>query len=197
MGCFSGGVAVKRFFSGLLANRLLAGILVSGLLHVILFGVAMGIILWGEAHAVYRMDVDMNSAPLLTLKAKPTPLPETWILAQKAVATPPPKVQPTPTPEPEGAVAASREPSWVGGMIGEDDYPMAMRKEKKEGRVIAELLIDVTGSVRSVSILQGADPAFNAVVLEKLKDARFRPALDKSGQPMNCRVRLPIAFKLN
>lgn len=51
--------------------------------------------------------------------------------------------------------------------------------------------------MRSVSILQGASPEFDAVVLDKLKDARFQPALDKSGQPMNCRVRLPISFKLN
>lgn len=140
---FSSSTTVNRFLGGLLANRLFSGILASVLLHATLFGGAMGIILWGEAHAVYRMDVDMNNAPLLTLKAKPTPLPETWVLAQKGAPTPPPKVQPTPTPEPEGAVAASREPSWVGGMIGADDYPMEMRKEKKEGRVIAELLIDI------------------------------------------------------
>ncbi len=90
----------------------------------------------------------------------------------------------------------SRQPSWVGGLISQDDYPMEMRKQKKEGRVIVELLIDVEGYVKSVSIVQGADPAFNEVVLQKLKDARFRPALDQTGQPINCRVRLPIGFKL-
>lgn len=169
---------------------------VSCLLHLTLFGAAMGLIAWGEAHADYRADIDMSNTPLLTLEAKPTPSLETWIQAKKGKA-PKVVVQPTATPDTGGAVVASRQPSWEGGMITEDDYPVAMRREKKEGRVIVELLIDIGGYVKSVSILQGSTPEFNEVCVAKLKEARFRPALDKTGQPMNCRVRLPIAFKLN
>lgn len=187
---------MERLFKWLRENRLSGGMLISTIFHLSVFGVAMGIIAWGEAHAEFRMDVEQSSAPLLTLVAKLPPPPEPWVLAKKG-KSPPPPVQPTPTPEPEGAVTASRQPSWVGGMIGEEDYPVQMRKERKEGRVIAELLIDVAGYVRAVSIMQGADPSFDAVVLEKLKTARFQPALDKYGQPMNCRVRIPISFKLN
>src|SRR5581483_5115974 len=119
-----------------------------------------------------------------------------WILAKKGKAPPPP-VEPSPTPSPEPSTAVvSRLPSWQSGLIEEEDYPMEMRKEKKEGRVIVEMLVDVGGNVKGVSIVQGADPAFNDVVLDKLKDAKFRPALDKTGRPINCRVRVPIAFKL-
>jgi TonB family protein len=187
---------VNRLLGEVLANRLFRGMLVSGLLHAGLFGVALGVIAWGEAHAEYRVDIDQSNVPLLTVDARPTPLPEVWVMAKKGKA-PPPRVKPTPTPEVAAVVVASRQPSWVGGLIDEDDYPTEMRKEKKEGRVIVELLINIEGKVDQVTILQGADPAFNAVVLEKLKDARFQPALDKTGQPMNCRVRLPISFKLN
>ena len=172
--------------------------LVSGLVHVALYGTALGIIIWNEAHAEFRTNIDQSNAPLLTLETHPPPPPEPWVLAKKVAPQPTPLVQRTPTPEPEAvAVVASRLPSWTGGVMSEEDYPVEMRKEKKEGRVIAEVLIDVGGSVRSVSIVQGADPQFNDLVMEKLKDAKFRPALDKAGQPINCRVRIPINFKLD
>ena len=187
---------MRRFLGEVLRDHLVRGLLISGLLHAGLFGAALGVIAWGEAHAEYRVDIDQSNVPLLTVDARPTPLPEIWVMAKKGKA-PPVVAQPTPTPEVAAVVVASRQPSWVGGLIDEDDYPLEMRKEKKEGRVIVELLINIEGKVDQVTILQGADPAFNAVVLEKLKDARFQPALDKTGQPMNCRVRLPINFKLN
>ncbi len=51
-------------------------------------------------------------------------------------------------PHPEAAapyVVATRQPSLVGGFIDENDYPTEMRKQKKEGRVIVELLINIEG----------------------------------------------------
>lgn len=192
---FFRAVLTKPFWVTLWANRLYRGILISGFLHLSLFGGALGVIAWGEAHAEYKATIDLSATPLLSVASQAVPPPpETWILGKKSKHPPP--VQPAPTPE-VAAQVASRQPSWVGGMIDEGDYPMEMRKQKKEGKVIVELLINVAGKVDGVSILQGADPAFNQVVLEKLKDARFQPALDKSGQPMNCRVRLPISFKLD
>ena len=168
---------------------------VSMIIHLSLFGAAMGIIAWEEAHAQFWTNLDQSNAPLLTLESRPVTPPELWILAKKGKA-PPVQVRTTPTPEPEASALVSRQPTWESGMIEEEDYPLEMRKQKKEGRVIVELLIDVLGNVKRVTLLQGADPAFDQVVLEKLKDSKFRPALDKKGQPMNCRVRVPIAFKL-
>jgi TonB family protein len=191
---------MNRAFEEFLANRLYRGILFSFLLHASIFGIAMGLIAWGEAHAEYKTNIDLSATPLLTLsnKVTPPPPPEPWVLAKKGKAPPPPLVKPTPTPEPASPyIVASRQPSLVGGFIDENDYPTEMRKQKKEGRVIVELLINIEGRVDKVTILQGADPAFNQVVLDRLKDARFRPALDKLGEPINCRVRLPISFKLD
>ncbi len=188
---------MNHAFEEILANRLYRGIFFSFFLHAAIFGVAMGIIAWGEAHAEYKTNIDLRATPLLTLQNKlAPPPPETWILAKKG-KVPPPLIKPKPTPEAAPMVAASRQPSLVGGFIDQNDYPMEMRKQKREGRVIVELLINIEGKVDQVTILQGADPAFNQVVLDKLKDARFRPALDKMGEPINCRVRLPVAFKLN
>src|ERR1700722_6070793 len=113
---------MNRLLGEVTANRLFRGMLVSGLLHAGLFGMALGVIAWGEAHAEYRMDVDQSNVPLLTVDARPTPLPEIWVEAKKGKA-PPPLVQPTPTPETAAVVVASRQPSWVGGLIDQDDYP--------------------------------------------------------------------------
>lgn len=187
---------MAAFPKALWPDRLSGGMAISTILHLSLFGIAVGIIAWEEAHAEFRANLDMTNAPLLTLEARPVTPPEPWILAKKG-KSPPPPVEPSPTPSPEPSTAAvSRLPSWQSGLIEEEDYPVEMRKEKKEGRVIVEMLIDVGGNVKGVSIIQGADPAFNDVVLDKLKDAKFRPALDKTGRPINCRVRVPIAFKL-
>ncbi len=178
-------------------DRLSGGMALSTVIHLSFFGIAVGIIAWQEAHAEFRANLDMTNAPLLTLETRPVTPPEPWILAKKGKAPPQP-LKPSPTPSPEPSTAAvSRLPSWQSGLIEEEDYPMEMRKQKKEGRVIVEMLISVAGEVRGVSIIQGADPAFNQVVLDKLKDAKFRPALDKSGSPINCRVRVPINFKLD
>jgi TonB family protein len=173
------------------------GLLASVLLHLAVYGTAFGIIAWNEAHAEFRTNIDQSNAPLLTLETHPPPPPEPWVIAKKVAPQPTPLVQPTPTPEEAMAVVASRLPSWTGGIITEGDYPVEMRKEKKEGRVIVEVLIDVTGQVKSVNIVRGGGPQFDQVVLDKLKGARFRPALDKLGQPINCRVRIPISFKLD
>jgi TonB family protein len=198
MNRYFSNIEMNRAFEEILAKPLYRGILFSFLLHAGIFGAALGIIAWGEAHAEYRTDVDLQATPLLTLQSKLVPPPpEPWIVAQKSKAPPPLKVIPTPTPEEAPMAVASRQPSLVGGFIDENDYPVEMRKQKKEGRVIVELLINIEGKVDKVTILQGADPAFNQVVLDRLKDARFRPALDKKGEPMNCRVRLPVSFKLN
>ncbi len=186
---------MAAFPKALRPDRLPGGMAISTIFHLTLFGIAVGIIAWEEAHAEFRANLDMTNAPLLTLETRPVTPPEPWILAKKGKAPPVP-VESTPTPEPSAA-SVSRLPSWQSGLIEEEDYPMEMRKQKKEGRVIVEMLINVAGEVRGVSIIQGADPAFNQVVLDKLKDAKFRPALDKSGSPINCRVRVPINFKLD
>ena len=192
------GLPANSLFNRIRVNPLYGGILASFLLHGAIFGIALGVIAWSEAHAEYRTDIDLKATPLLSLQSNSVPPPpETWVQAKKSKAPPPPLATPTPIPEAAPMMVASRQPSLVGGFIDENDYPVEMRKQKKEGRVIVELLINIEGKVDKVTILQGDDPAFNAVVLEKLKDARFRPAQDKKGEPINCRVRLPISFKLD
>ncbi len=95
------------------------------------------------------------------------------------------------------AAAASRRPDWVDGLITEDDYPAQLRSAGKEGRVVVDVLIDATGAVRGVELVQGSEAAFNDLVLSRLKASHFRPAYDQNGNATPCRLRLPITFQLH
>jgi protein TonB len=87
-------------------------------------------------------------------------------------------------------------PRWVANLIGPDDYPRAARRKGKDGQVLLSVFIDETGRVRDVRLMQGADEALNEVALRKVREARFTPAYDEKGEPVACKVTLPIRFHL-
>lgn len=207
--------AIKRW---VLLNSLLA----SALLHGVLFGGALGYIRWKETRENF-MEIDLRGQSLLARPANTqggsraaTP-PQPWVMATGSRQVAPPKavdlsataqVQeeagpacPPPCPDNAGdwtpASALSRKPSWSAGLITDDDYPRDLRRAGKEGKVVVDVLIDASGAVRGVSVVQGSESAFNDLVVEKLKKSRFRPAYDNNGEPVACKLRLPIQFELN
>jgi protein TonB len=91
---------------------------------------------------------------------------------------------------------ATRKPRWIKNFITPRDYPMVARQNGKDGRVLLTVLIDATGAVRDVRLLQGSYDALNEVALRKVKEALFSPAYDASGKPVSCKVTLPIRFEL-
>jgi protein TonB len=91
---------------------------------------------------------------------------------------------------------AARKPKWIGNLITERDYPPVARAQEKDGRVLLSVLIDANGKVQDVRLLQGAYDTLNNVALEKLRAATFTPAYDANGNPVACKVILPIKFAL-
>lgn len=87
-------------------------------------------------------------------------------------------------------------PRWVDNLITPRDYPRSARREGKDGRVLLSVFIDAAGRVRDVRLLQGADEALNEVVLRKVREAVFTPAYNREGEPVACKVTLPIRFHL-
>jgi len=75
-------------------------------------------------------------------------------------------------------------------------YPHAMRKAGIEGVVIIELGINSRGKIAYGKIVQSLGREFDRVVIEWAKRITFWPALDPDRKPINCRIRLPIRFKL-
>lgn len=94
------------------------------------------------------------------------------------------------------AEEAARKPRWVGNFITSRDYPLMARQEGKDGRVVLSVLIDNTGKVRDVRLLQGGYEALNEVALRKVKNAIFSPAYNHGGKAVSCKVTLPIRFEL-
>jgi protein TonB len=82
-------------------------------------------------------------------------------------------------------------------MLSEDDYPSELKRRGVEGKVVVEVLIDASGTVRGVTLVQGSEAGFNDLVLSRLKESKFRPAYDSDGNPVACRLRLPLAFRLS
>jgi protein TonB len=204
-------------------KRLFGGFFVSCLAHAALFGGSFGWIAWERAHTPRSIDIDLSGSSLLLRprnagsQAHTAAPPEPWVLAMKGQAAPRPPAQvpsavpapaaeeagpvcPPPCPENAGdwmpAAAASRRPEWDEGMITEDDYPASLKSKGVEGRIVVEVLIDAAGHVKGVTLEQGAAPEFNQLVLDRLKQSKFRPAYDQNGNAVACRLRLPLAFKL-
>ncbi len=202
-------------------RRLAKGFLLSAMLHAALFGGALAFIAWRDAQA-HSIDIDLSGSSLLMRpnnpggKSRLPRPPQPWILASGKRHAPPPKAElltqtaqveeeesvPCPAPCPENAgdwmpaAATSRRPNWVEGLITEDDYPRDLRRQGKQGKVVVDVLIDATGAVRGVSLVQASDPQFNDLVLERLKQSRFRPAYNNEGNAVACRLRMPIVFEL-
>ncbi|MFY9270759.1 MAG: energy transducer TonB [Candidatus Manganitrophaceae bacterium] len=94
------------------------------------------------------------------------------------------------------ASQVAQPPRWIGNLMTPRDYPPAARRKGKDGRVVMSVFIDETGRVREVRLLQGSDDILNEVALRKVREALFTPAYSQEGQPVACKVTLPIRFQL-
>lgn len=205
--------------------RLAQGLAVSLLLHGCLIFGGRGYLDWEKAHAGTVMEIDLAHSSLIwrprgASAARRSFLPpQPWFLAapgKKPVSTPGPRPVSRDEPPEEStavrggtaaagmpaeaylpAAAAARVPEWVEGMITEEDYPPAARKQGREARVVALVCIDPEGRVKEARISEGSDPEFTQLVLERLRQARFRPAQDQDGNPVAVRMSLPIVFELH
>jgi TonB family protein len=63
--------------------------------------------------------------------------------------------------------------------------------------VKVDVFIDAQGTVRDVRVISSSDTRFSDVVVRKLKNAKFEPALDGAGNPMAVHMEMPIVFKLH
>lgn len=108
---------------------------------------------------------------------------------------------PPPCPDTPGdfvpAGLAGTGPRWIQGFITDDDYPPDARRLGLEGQVLLAVFIRDDGSVREVRLVKGAYPALNEVAIEKVRASRFVPARDVAGNPVPCKLILPIKFELH
>jgi TonB family protein len=201
--------------------KILKGFAASILIHVFLFSSLYYMIIWWKNSSFSSVNIDLSGSALLlrpsrnAVRSRPIKAEPDWIISRggKLAAIPEkttitaaevePAAPPCPAPCPDNPAdwsaigAASRRPMWIDGLISEGDYPKELRAQGREGRVKVEVYIDVSGAVRDVHVMESSDPRFTAVVVDKLKKARFSPAIGKDGMPIAVHMAIPIIFELH
>ncbi len=76
-------------------------------------------------------------------------------------------------------------------------YPDSMRQAGIEGIVTIEVGIDCSGNIIYGRIVKSLGRAFDIVVINWARSIRFRPAKDNERNPIPCRLRIPVRFKLD
>lgn len=74
-------------------------------------------------------------------------------------------------------------------------YPRVARRMEKEGRVVLKLLIDQTGKLRKVEVLEGAAFGFTEAAVEAVQKSIFAPARRK-GEKIAAWAILPVRFRM-
>jgi TonB family protein len=73
-------------------------------------------------------------------------------------------------------------------------YPKEAKEKELEGSVVMDILIDATGRVRQVSVIEG-ESLFRSGAVEAMKKFLFRPA-KVEGKPVAVRIRYSLKFQL-
>jgi protein TonB len=75
-------------------------------------------------------------------------------------------------------------------------YPEAARRNKTQGIVILEAVIDASGNVRDVSVLSRAPDGLSEAAADAVKQWKFAPGT-VNGQPVDVIYNVTISFSLN
>jgi TonB family protein len=145
-----------------------------------------------------------------TAVPEPTPAP-----AEPTPTEPPPTPVPPP-PAPETAAAAAplavEKPSVNQGDLVEltpevvppepvykpmPSYPPLAARQRVDGLVILQVLVDENGAVQDVTVLRGVKPdlGLDAAAAKAVRGWRFKPAT-KNGVRVKVRITQPIPFRL-
>tara|TARA_A200000159_G_C7178181_1_gene278393 strand:+ start:58 stop:372 length:315 start_codon:yes stop_codon:yes gene_type:complete len=64
----------------------------------------------------------------------------------------------------------------------------------KKGKIVVSFMIDENGKVEQPKILDTFDRYLNRIVIDKLEQTKYKPAL-QNGRPVRVRYQLPIIFR--
>lgn len=72
--------------------------------------------------------------------------------------------------------------------------PTSLLREVENPRVTVLFIVNTDGSVQDVRLLRGQHPEFDALIVEAIREWRFRPATRK-GKKVRCLTELPVHVK--
>jgi TonB family protein len=76
-------------------------------------------------------------------------------------------------------------------------YPESARKDKVQGKVVLQTIIDTGGHVVHVKTVESPDERLTVAATDAVKTWRFKPALDADGEPIKVSYYLTIKFNLS
>lgn len=95
-------------------------------------------------------------------------------------------------------------PQYVGGetalfkfIIDNMKYPEEAQKQKKEGRVVVQMVIEKDGAVSDYKVVKSLSPLLDdeAMRVAKMLPNKWKPAKNK-GQVVRCHYSIPFVFRL-
>ena len=119
----------------------------------------------------------------------PAPVPVPVAESPPSVPQPPPEIMPVPVP----IFRLTEMPRFVHRET--PVYPDSMRSLGKAGIVQLEALIDHTGRVRNVTIVESAGEAFDQAARAAIMRSTFTPG-KVDDRPVTVLLRLPVKFRL-
>jgi len=75
-------------------------------------------------------------------------------------------------------------------------YPQEAKKEKVQGDVIIDAVVDADGKVTEAKVTNDPDPRLAKAALDAVKQWKFKPARNKSGKPVLVKTTLTVRFRL-
>lgn len=77
-------------------------------------------------------------------------------------------------------------------------YPKEAELQKKQGRVVVQMVVEKDGSLSDVKVVKNSDPLLDEEALRvvRLTDKKWTPARHK-GKTVRSRFSLPVTFRLN
>jgi TonB family protein len=66
-------------------------------------------------------------------------------------------------------------------------YPLAMRRQMKQGSVTVDFIVDESGYVLLTAVIKSDDPGFNDAAIAAIKQWKFKPA-KREGKNVRCRL---------
>jgi TonB family protein len=95
-----------------------------------------------------------------------------------------------------GSVLAQAGPSDPQIIAAASTAKINVGTRKLAGQMVATLRVDAEGRVRDVAVTENtAESAFESQLIKVLQSARFRPAIDASGQPVEATVPMKVELR--
>ncbi len=75
-------------------------------------------------------------------------------------------------------------------------YPAEAKKNKIQGTVKVEAVIDKSGSVIEAKASESPDPSLAQAAIDAVRQWKFKPAVNKKGEPVQVKTTVTVNFKL-